>query len=83
MTRLQKQLLTAEVRGSREAVEALLAAPSTVEGAGFDGTVFEPDLVQLRAPRVRRTSLRRRTDGSWRVLHHQGTPHQGVPAAHE
>jgi hypothetical protein len=45
------------------------------------GRVLAPGLVLLTyvsevpgVRRARRTSLWRRTDGSWRVVHHQGTP---------
>ena len=104
VTLLEKQLLTAEIRGSKERLEqlldpefteigasgrrwtrsamiaALLADPEATEGTEFAGTVLGPELVLLsyRTPAQRtsahRTSLWRRTDGAWRLVHHQGTP---------
>lgn len=46
----------------------------------FEGFCLTPNLVLLSytskrsGARARRTSLWRRTEGAWRVLHHQGTP---------
>jgi len=48
------------------------------------GAVVGPELVLLtyvshwRGRRARRSSLWRRSAGSWRLLHHQGTPLEDV-----
>ena len=51
-----------------------------IEATEMAGVVVGPELVLLtyvsdrRGRRVRRSSLWRRSAGSWRLLHHQGTP---------
>lgn len=55
---------------------------STIEYSDMTGAVVGPDLVLLtyltnhHARRARRSSLWRRADDVWRLLHHQGTPIQ-------
>jgi len=50
----------------------------------LSGAVVGPELVLLtyvwhwRGRRARRSSLWRRSAGSWRLLHHQGTPLEDV-----
>jgi hypothetical protein len=51
-----------------------------IEATEMAGVVVAPELVLLtyvsdrRGRQVRRSSLWRRSAGSWRLLHHQGTP---------
>jgi hypothetical protein len=51
-----------------------------IEATEMAGVVVGPELVLLtyvsdrRGRRVRRSSLWRRSSGSWRLVHHQGTP---------
>lgn len=69
---------------SRAELVAALAQEADNESAigavEMAGEIVGPDLVLLsytsagRGSRTRRTSLWRRSDGGWRLLHHQGTP---------
>lgn len=70
---------------SRELMISTLAAESShsdgpIEASDMRGTQLSPDLILLTyvtefdQRRARRSSLWRRTDGSWQLLFHQGTP---------
>jgi hypothetical protein len=64
-------------------IEALVEEPAVgalVEASDMQGREVTPDLILLTyvttrdGRRARRSSLWRRTDSTWRVLFHQGTP---------
>ncbi len=69
---------------TRAEIVSLLADERSSEGAieasEMKGTIVGPDLVLLtyvtnrQGRRARRSSLWRRSAGTWRVLYHQGTP---------
>jgi hypothetical protein len=71
-----------------EMVSALVGELSdgagAIEATEMAGAVVGPELVLLthvwhwRGRRARRSSLWRRSAGSWRLLHHQGTPLEDV-----
>jgi hypothetical protein len=71
-----------------EMVSALVGELSdgagAIEATAMAGAVVGPELVLLtyvwhwRGRRARRSSLWRRSAGSWRLLHHQGTPLEDV-----
>jgi hypothetical protein len=58
----------------------LCQIPGAIAATEMTGVVVGPDLVLLNyvshrpGRRFRRSSLWRRSAGSWRLLHHQGTP---------
>lgn len=60
----------------RQLVDAVDEPP--VEATDLAATEVAPDVVlvtfQTGPRRAHRTSLWRRVDGQWRLLHHQGTP---------
>lgn len=74
---------------TREETAAALAAESSdaagaIPATDFQGAVVGPDLVLLtyvsnwQGRRARRSSLWRRSAGTWRMLYHQGTPIEGT-----